>query len=173
MEDPVRVFGRSEIVTMYIPAYRHESPGLNRDLETYLNIPGTECHINEISWPPDGYNNVVSIVDDIAGPMAYWRYSDEWRLEGIVLASMSLERHHLVCMIDRCIAALRTYAFSKDTQIHPVHVALENWKKDLVLERIRRNMAARTIQRQFRESMSNPGFRLCKQRLLREFAEGI
>jgi hypothetical protein len=46
---------------------------------------------------------------------------------------------------------------------------LEAWKTALVLEGLRRKTAARAIQRRFRESMSNPGYRMCKTRLLREF----
>jgi len=50
---------------------------------------------------------------------------------------------------------------------------LDAWKTQLVLEKLQRNAAARTIQRQFKESISNPAYGLCKQRLLREFAEDI
>ena len=88
---------------------------------------------------------------------------------GAVLSAMTVERSHLVAMVDRCIKKLYREISTDDSNnlIGP----LWTWKTQLVLERIRRNMAARTIQRQFRESMSNPAYGLCKQRLLREFAD--
>lgn len=172
MEDPVAVFGRSDIVSMYLPAYRPTNlDKLELDRQTYVNIPGTECHINEVNTPPDEYQNIVNIVHNIDRPMRAIRICNDHRrrYEGYVMASMVLERQHLVGMIDRCIAALQKEAFLENTEIHPVHVTLENWKKELVIERIRRSMSARTVQRQFRESMSNPAYVMCKRRLLREF----
>lgn len=47
--------------------------------------------------------------------------------------------------------------------------ALLNWTASLVLQGIRETIAARSLQRQFREAIANPCYQMCKNRLLREF----
>jgi hypothetical protein len=103
-----------------------------------------------------------SSYDTVVRP--YWSHN-------CVFSSMVVERSHIVSMIDCCIKFLLRITSRREwnDKIGP----LRTWKAQLVLERIRRNVAARTIQRQFRESMSNPAYDMCKRRLLREFAEGI
>lgn len=87
----------------------------------------------------------------------------------LVVSSMAIERSRLLALIDRCIRRYR-----RPLSYRPCACTiLESWKTQLVLEKIRRNRSAKTIQRQFRESMSNPAYDMCKRRLLREFAEGI
>ena len=49
--------------------------------------------------------------------------------------------------------------------------ALLNWTASLVFQDIREKMAARSVQRQFREAMSNPDYQMCKNRLLSEHAQ--
>jgi hypothetical protein len=43
------------------------------------------------------------------------------------------------------------------------------FRNSLVLQGIRKKTAARAIQRQFKEAIANPAYRMCKNRLLREF----
>lgn len=162
-KDPVLVFGRSDV----------EPRPWGPERCTYLNIPGTECHVHEINAPPDEYRNAVSITHDIACPVRSLEFTAHWipwRFEGIVMASMAVERDHLVSMIDRCIAALGRRAFFENAPKHPIHVSLWNWKMDLVLEKLRRNAAARSIQARFKKSVSDPKYDMCKRRLAREFA---
>ena len=134
MEDPVYVFGRTDVTTQ--------------------------------PWGPVHYTLVI-IPETTYYICDYWNtYSDmrpQVRLYLDVMSAMTVERTHLVAMIDRCIKTE-----SNDT-IEP----LWSWKAKLVLEKLQRSAAARMIQRQFRETMSNPAYGLCKRRLLREFAEGI
>lgn len=48
---------------------------------------------------------------------------------------------------------------------------LDAWKATLVLEGIRKRLAARTIQRRFKRCISDPTFRMCQNRLRREFLD--
>ena len=43
--------------------------------------------------------------------------------------------------------------------------------KEFLSKGIRQKIAARSIQRAFRNAIENPGYRMCKNRLLREFQE--
>lgn len=48
---------------------------------------------------------------------------------------------------------------------------LREFRNGLVLQGIRKKVAARSIQGAFRNAIANPAYRLCKKRLLREFME--
>ena len=145
MEDPVAVCGRMLDSVPYVPNH-----GI------YVIIPETTYYIYNYRTH-ETHTNCT--------------YLRSLSVYGAVLSAMTVERSHLVAMIDRCIKKLYREISTVDSNnlIGP----LWTWKMKLVLERIRRNAAARTIQRQFKESVSNPAYGLCKRRLLREFAEGI
>jgi putative hemolysin len=149
----VAVFGRSDVT-----AHPWES-----ERSTLIAIPETTCYIYD-------YQNTYSVM------------RPQMCLYCIVMSAMVVERSQLVAMIDRTISI--TVANNTITNYNQYHCSeqyesLWTWKTQLILERIRRNRAARTVQRQFRESMSNPAYDMCKRRLLREykllreFAEGI
>jgi hypothetical protein len=46
---------------------------------------------------------------------------------------------------------------------------LRSWRSELVLGRLRRSVATRSIQRQFRKVISDPSYDMCRRRLVREF----
>ena len=158
-EDLVAVFGRSDITI--------QPWGPERS--THIHIPETMCHIYEVSAPPDNCRDACSVIIQTDWPETSTRPQRCWY--GVVMSSMVIERTRLIKMIDRCTRALVRYSTS--TIQYATIEPLWKWKAQLVLERIHRNRACRTVQRQFRESMSNPTYGLCRRRLLREFAEGI
>ena len=53
--------------------------------------------------------------------------------------------------------------------------ALKKWRADVIqngrVQKLRKKVAARTIQRAFRRAIGNPAYQMCKNRLLREFQE--
>lgn len=148
MEDPVYVFGRTDM-----SRYKE-----NRTF-TFIHVPDTDWYMY------DEYDGERT--------MRIFSCKRNWIGKGIVLSSMVIERIRLIKIIQD-LATYRDSKTSRDSRLRDfARPRLEAWKAHLVLERIRRNVAARTIQRQFRESMSNPAYALCNQRLLREFAEGI
>lgn len=167
MEDPVAVFGRSDDTAQSFPKVRTTKI-------TCIHVPNTEWYIHDIVIY--GEERMTHMYN--AMKTYYYGRLIEWSFEHTVMSSMVAERAYLIDLIDRyvesCKQPCRSYCiFYFNTEWPRIQFYLKAWKTQLVLERIRRNIAARTIQRQFRESMSNPGYRLCKQRLLREFAEGI
>jgi hypothetical protein len=145
MEDPVYVFG-----CLWTSRYKANIT------YTCIHIPGTDWYIYD--WY-EGDQRTMRIIS--------CKY--HWIGVGIVLSSMVIERNRLIKIIQDFVAPqlvesrqdCRDFARSR----------LVAWKAHLILERIRRNRAAKTIQRQFRECMSNPAYDLCKRRLLREFAD--
>jgi hypothetical protein len=152
MEDPVAVFGLSDVTV--------QPWGPERS--THIPIPGTTCHIYEVSAPPDNCRNACSVILQSDWPETSTR---------VVMSSMVVERTRLIKMIDRCTKTLVRY--STNTIQYATIEPLWKWKAQLVFERLRRNRSARTIQKQFRECMGNPAYDMCRRRLLREFAEGI
>jgi hypothetical protein len=168
MEDPVRVFGRIDN-TACRDMYPHVSTTI-----TCIHIPDTDWYMHDIMY--DGDDHMTRMYSGMyMFPMSMVRVYDtrdyHWIGKGIVLSSMVIERSRLLKVIERYIQELHARRLVNFQCL--VKPRLEAWKAQLVLKRIRRNMSARTVQRQFRECMSNPGYALCKRRLLREFAEGI
>jgi hypothetical protein len=160
MEDPVCVFGRTDDLP------RHET-------FVCIHIPETEWYMHDL------YDGDQSMTRVFPGTMYLFPtrvYSDTGDLhlddssigKGIVLSSMVLERTRLIEVLDRYVEECRLAILKC-----PVRTRIEAWKAQLVLEKLQWNRSARIVQRQFRECMSNPGYALCKRRLLREFAEGI
>jgi hypothetical protein len=101
-----------------------------------------------------------------------------------VLGPVSLERSDVLAMLDRAIRHCDRVIDNCETQPKQygafqsligehtrVKDAVGSWKTSLVLERLRRKIAARVIQRTFRASMSNPVYHMCRDRLLREFKD--
>lgn len=96
------------------------------------------------------------------------------------MKNVALPRSYLIRQVDMHIKYMQ---HSLDTMLvgHPrisrryreQLKKLETFRKTLErnerLVGIRKKVAARSIQRQFKESISNPGYRMCKNRLLREF----
>jgi hypothetical protein len=152
MEDPVRVFGRTGDPPRLVSRYIFTS--------TWIHIPGTDWYMR------DGRR------DGDYRSMRIFSSKYRWIGSGIVLSSMVIERTRLIEFIQEFIDSSRPDKTRQDA-LDWARPRLEAWKRQLVLERFRRNRSARTIQRQFRESMSNPGYELCKRRLLREFADMI
>lgn len=151
MEDPIRVLGRSDCTTEHCSIWCN---GLVPAHVTYVHVPDTDWFIYD-SLPVSCLHRATHM------------YCEQSSL--IVVSAMVTERAYLIDLMDRCIQRYR-----RPLSYRPAECALlEAWKKELVLERIRRNRAARRVQKQFRESVSNPTYGLCKRRLLREFAEGI
>lgn len=161
MEDPVAVFGRtgdppnSELQTLRL---------VSGYTSTYIHIPDTDWYMHDWSMHYAHYGDYRS--------MRIFSSKYRWIGLGIVLSSMVIERTRLIEFIQEFIDSSRPDKTRHDV-IDWARPRLKAWKKELVLERVRRNRAARTIQRQFRESMGNPAYDMCRRRLLREFAEGI
>jgi hypothetical protein len=153
MEDPVAVFGRSDVLCPNPTFCNCHHPSAKT---TYVCLLDTEWSIEDFAHDTGEYRETH----------IYWGLS-----RVLVASSMIIERANLIDLIDRCLERGRQ-SMRHDTRVVLVPL-LESWKKELVLERIRRNKSARTIQKYFKESMSNPGYALCRRRLLREFAEGI
>lgn len=88
---------------------------------------------------------------------------------------MDIERSSLIEIIDRCIrycqgiVPLRMHPSKFTMQLATKKSFLLNWRKELVFLGLRRRWAAKTIQKQIRESLSNPGYVLCRKRLLHEY----
>lgn len=147
MQDPVCVFGRVDVM----PPFR---------TVTCIHLPETNFYIHDILAKMRDERIIVAI--DF---MKTYRLIDEtsfkWEWKDTVMSSMVVERAYLLDLIQHC------------TERYGKSMCLDAWKKKLVLEKIRWNRAARRVQRQFRESVSNPAYGLCKRRLLRELAEGI
>lgn len=134
---------------------------------TYVTVPGTKRYILNIERP--GYPELNACCT--------------WSLEMSLLydpkeplAPMDLPRPVVLGYISACIQCLQ-----KSVQVNP-HCkeslvreirALETWKATLILEGLRRRLAARAIQRQFREAIANPAYTLCQKRLLQEFRDFI
>ena len=57
------------------------------------------------------------------------------------------------------------------TTIKTIGILLDEWKKKVVLQGLRKKTAARTIQRAYREARNNPAHDMCKKRLMGEFEE--
>lgn len=162
--DPVAVFGR---IDHMIKTREDTITSI-----TSIHIPDTDWYMHDITY--DGDQRMTRLYSGMyVFPMSTMRvYSDregyQWIDKGIVLSSMVIERTRLIQSIDRYIQELYERRLTS-----PVKPRLKAWKAQLILERIRRQWAARRVQKQFRESVSNPSYGLCKRRLLRELAEGI
>lgn len=148
MKDPVRVFGRIDVATLYAPLDR---------TTTCIHLPDTDLYIHDIASKA---GRIVLVIDSMQTYNLIDKALFRWEWKDVVMSSMVVEREYLLDVIHYCNVRYGPSA------------RLDAWKKDLVLERIRRNMAVRLVQKQFRESVSNPGYGMCKRRLLRELAEG-
>jgi hypothetical protein len=162
MEDPVAVFGRTDDMTI-----TREDTITSM---TCIHIPDTDWYMHDITY--DGDQRMTRLYCGMyVFPMSMTRVYPDMDIyidNGIVLSAMDIERTRLIEIIDRYIQELVTRRLGCS-----VRPRLKAWKAQLILDRIRRQWAARRVQKQFRESVSNPGYGLCKRRLLRELAEGI
>ena len=145
MEDPVYVFGR------FWPSHFRTNTSF-----ICIHIPNTDWYMLDTY---EGDQRTMRVLSS----------KRHWIGVGIVLSSMVIERTRLINIIQDFIAP-RLLETRQDFRLI-ARPRLKAWKAQLVLEKIRRNAAARMIQRQFKESMSNPAYGLCKRRLLREFAD--
>lgn len=167
MEDPVTVQGIQ--VTKQESWYDIDSmdnPMMVTVHLIYVTIPGIPRYILKI----DRSNGLCEC--------------NTWSLEMQLLydpptswSPMDVPRSRVIQLIDASILSLNSDIKTRIQEIAEVMIkeirVLDAWKTQLVLEKLQRNAAARTIQRQFKESISNPAYDICKRRLLREFAEGI
>jgi hypothetical protein len=133
--------------------------GRTDDTITCIHIPDTDWYIHDTIRDDERLTRMWPFME------SYQWFENTWKTKGLVMSSMVIERGHLIDIFNRCM----------DNYKRPSYITadLDAWKTQLVFERLRRNVAARIVQRQFRECMSNPGYALCRRRLLREFAEGI
>jgi hypothetical protein len=176
MEDRVPVFGRSEVVIRKTPLCCRKASG---SVVTLVHIPGTDWFMRDDQYTPcemcvhRGTHRCFDLQRDVKD----WQYCDdgsgggELRWEGVVMASMRIERSRLLAMIERC--AERELSVARE-RYRAVRRELEDWKVHLVMEKellVRKNTAAKKIQEAFREAASNPAFAICRRRLLREFAQ--
>jgi hypothetical protein len=86
--------------------------------------------------------------------------------EGCTFGFVTLQRKELLCVIERALADAECGV----TELGTIE-ALLAWRCGLVQEGlvgVRKRVAARAIQRSFREAISNPVYGLCKKRLLCE-----
>ena len=92
---------------------------------------------------------------------------------------MTIDRSSLLRVIDRCILycegavplRLQESFRGLKREFSSKKACLMEWRTELVASGVQRRWAARTIQKQFRESLSNPEYVLCRRRLLHEFKE--
>jgi hypothetical protein len=154
MKDPVSVFGRVDV----IPPFRQV---------TCIHLPDTNFYIHEI-LPKSSDERMIAAVNFMQTYHLIDETSFKWEWQNTVMSSMVVERAYLLDLIQRYMNR-----YGNSSILQDIIVYIEAWKKELVLDPIRRQWAARRVQKQFRESMSNPSYRLCKRRLLRELSEGI
>jgi len=100
--------------------------------------------------------------------------------EGIAFHTMTRPRSEVLAIIDRGIAYCKLWiqcaqfvprdAWEELNIVYPMN-CMESWRKKVILGGIRKCMAARMIQKQFRKAISDPTYKMCQSRLLREFRD--
>lgn len=132
---------------------------------TYVHVPGTEWFLEESvrTYHSDHLDSLEVV------------FRPEYFIEGtvdcvpIVMGAMELPLARLVSMIDR-------WKFYR-CPLSPMRASNRVPLPDVRMLRefrdsaIRTNAAAKTVQRRFRESISDPAYAMCRRRLLREFRE--
>lgn len=154
MKDPVCVFGRVDV----IPPFRKV---------TCIHLPDTNFYLHDI-LPHSSDERMIAAVNFMQTYHLIDETSFKWEWKDTIMSSMVVERAYLLDLIQRYMNRYGNTSILQD-----IIVYIDAWKKELVLDPIRRQWAARRVQKQFRESVSNPSYGLCKRRLLRELAEGI
>lgn len=98
----------------------------------------------------------------------------------IPFQTVTRPRSDVLEVIDRGIAYCQSWvqcsriipvdAWEEVNIMYPL-TCLESWRTQVILDSIRRSLATRVIQRQFRKVISDPLYKMCQRRLLREFTD--
>jgi hypothetical protein len=123
---------------------------------TYLLVPGTAETTYVVDTERVGHPHMSTTV------LYFGPFRD---------STVSLPLSYVLETIDRAIrqAGLLSPKAKQRRREQSAVAGMRAWKSALILESLRRSLATRTIQKQFRESMGNPAYQMCKNRLLREF----
>jgi hypothetical protein len=121
-----------------------------------LQVPGTDSFVQDEAHP------CLPPLSNFLPPLPWGRD----------LSDLLLDRKGLIGILGRALAFHdRINETNKTDKRTPLRQAAETWRTQLVLREVREQMAARSIQRQFRKAVSTPTYGLCQKRLLGEFED--
>jgi len=131
-----------------------------------VQVPSTECWIHAYM---DGRHVIILFIRVFPGTnLTDFNFECVGPTEstmGRYMWPIRIPRKQLMRLIDGALA----------TTVHKTMIgALLDWRRALVqdgLVSIRHRLAAKAIQRSFREANTNPAYQLCKNRLIRESTE--